>query len=69
MEEEIEQLLAKQHDLLKIKETLEEEVAANERAPKADWQGLFLWDSDAEEVLRRDFKLKSFRYSFMHAAS
>lgn len=32
-----------------------------ERAPKADWQGSFDWDAEAQQLLHTTFHLQAFR--------
>lgn len=61
VENEIESLLEKQRNLLDIKQKLQEQVAADQRAPKADWQSKFRWDDQVQSILEAVFKLSHFR--------
>ncbi|BDA44413.1 ATP-dependent DNA helicase Q1 [Coccomyxa sp. Obi] len=61
VENEIESLLGRQRSLLDIKEKLQEQVAADQRAPKADWQSKFPWDGQVQSILETVFKLTDFR--------
>lgn len=62
VEQEIETLLGRQRNLLDIKEKLSEQIAADQRAPRADWQSQFSWDGQVQGVLEETFKLTNFRY-------
>lgn len=62
VESEIERLLACQQQLLEEQERLRRTIAAEQRAPRADWAGAsFPWDAGVAELLRQRFRLPSFR--------
>ena len=61
VEHELESLLARQRTLLEVKEKILEQIAADQRAPKADWQSRFSWDAKVQGSLAGVFKLADFR--------
>ena len=62
VEGQIESLLAQQQHLLARKEQLEQQLSADRRAPRANWQGSFPWDADVQDNAEAVFKITSFRY-------
>jgi hypothetical protein len=61
VEAKIERLLARQQQLNDLRERLRQRLAAEVRAPKADWQGFFHWDGAVAAALRDVFGLDGFR--------
>ncbi|KAK9814024.1 hypothetical protein WJX73_009544 [Symbiochloris irregularis] len=61
VESDIESLLAKQSSLFAQRDSLRLQVSQDERAPKADWQGTFEWDTEVQKLLSQSFGLQSFR--------
>ena len=61
VESSIQALLARQQHLQEQRERLSRTVTVNTRAPKADWQGSFAWDQEAEHLLHESFGLQDFR--------
>lgn len=61
VEAEIEHLLARQQHLSDQRERLRQRLAAEARAPKADWTGAFEWDGRVEAALQNVFGLDDFR--------
>lgn len=68
VELEVESLLARQRTLLKIRDKLLEQIAVNQRAPKADWQSQFSWDAKVQDALETVFRLADFRCCVDHIA-
>jgi hypothetical protein len=60
---QIEDLLASQQSLQAQKEKLQQELAINERAPRAAWHSAFQWDTDVARVMAGVFGLRAFRYA------
>ncbi|DBA90570.1 TPA: hypothetical protein ACH3X1_016763 [Trebouxia sp. C0004] len=61
VEASIESLLARQQQLQGKREQLCRTITLNSRAPKADWQGAFAWDTEVDHLLHSAFALTSFR--------
>lgn len=62
VEAEVERLLARQSELQAARERLQRVLAAEQRAPRADWaRGAFEWDGRVQQVLGAVFGLASFR--------
>lgn len=61
VEGQIESLLAQQQQLLARKEQLEQQLSADRRAPRVDWQGSFPWDADVQDNAEAVFNITSFR--------
>ena len=61
IEGQIESLLAQQQELLGGKEILEQQLSAVRRAPRADWEGSFSWDTDVQNTADEVFGITSFR--------
>ena len=60
-EGQIEELLAQQQQLLARREQLEQQLSADRRAPRADWQGSFPWDVEVQSTAEAVFGITSFR--------
>ncbi len=60
-ESQIEALLAQQQKLLARKEQLEQQLSADRRAPREDWQGDFPWDAEVQRTAEAVFGITSFR--------
>lgn len=62
VEAQIQQLCSYQSVLVERKAKLLRQMAAEQRAPKADWlHGSFEWDADAMSVLQSVFGIHTFR--------
>jgi len=61
VEESLEALLSRQSELRKHREDLQRRLAAERRAPKADYNASFAWDTQLQEALTNTFSLPSFR--------
>lgn len=61
VEADIEHLLARQQHLSDQRERLQQRLAAEARAPNADWTGAFEWDGRVEAALQNVFGLDGFR--------
>lgn len=68
VEHEVESLLARQRTLLEVRDKLLEQIAVNQRAPKADWQSQFPWDAKVQDALETVFRLADFRCCVDHIA-
>ena len=59
---------SRQSELKKQREDLLKQIAAEKRAPRADWQNTtFAWDTELQEELTGTFGLQSFRWEISAA--
>lgn len=61
VENKITRLYTRQQYLQQRREQLQQSIQQEARAPKADWQGSFEWDTRALQVLDSTFHLQAFR--------
>ena len=61
VEGQIEELLARQRCLQEARERLQDRIAVDQRAPRADWHSEFPWDADCRRALEDTFGLSAYR--------